>query len=323
MREAHPGLRLCWACLQLNKVNAPSDLEPPGKLLGDGLLPVSLLRVRKLRRTVRSYAEGLEAENKASTGKRSARLRMWFVTLTYRDATPWKPTDVREYLQRVRVWAKRKGFRLRYVWVAEMHEKRFERTGLAKPHYHLLLWIPAALSLPLSDKRGWWKHGHTSTERARTVGYLVKYTSKAHHGDGLAYPEGMRIYGVGGMEGDGLNFHRHAMKPAWMRERIPCGEKWKRTEGGILRQQTGEWWQCPYSVLVKHDQGQWKLAVSKIPEERLLFVRADGENNWKVEKEFTFAAQIWIRQAKWEAARAEEKQDFWASAIACADDCQN
>lgn len=148
MARAAPAAR-GWACLQLNKVNASPDfpcserelgeLETPGDLCSRGLLPVSLLRVRKLRRTIRSYAETIEAENKASTGKRTARLRMWFVTLTYRDGAPWQRSDIRDYLQRVRVWARRHGFKLQYVWCGEMHEKRFQRTGVAKPHYHILL----------------------------------------------------------------------------------------------------------------------------------------------------------------------------------------
>lgn len=173
--------------------------------------------------------------------------------------------------------------------------------------------------MPQSDKRGWWQKGHTQTERAKSVGYLVKYTSKNHVGDGLAFPEGMRIYGAGGLEGDGLALHRHGQKPAWMKLLIPLGEKFKRVSGGVLRCATGEWWQCPYSIVVEQAAGLWCIRCVRIPDERLQWVRADGSTNIPVVAEFTFGVQVWLRWERLEAERREERKALWSESFSYSD----
>lgn len=262
------GERLTQATCELGKT--------PGGLVGQ-----DVLRVRRLRKTVRSYAEQIEQSNQAIGSKRQ-RARMFFVTLTYRDEAPWARRHIADFVQRVRVWAKRKGWRLPYVWCAEMHEKRFVRTGIQKPHFHLLFWLPSGLTMPKPDKRGWWPHGHTSVERARTVGYLVKYTSKSDIPEGCTFPQGMRIYGMGGLDDEGKGVHRHQMLPAWIRERVRFGETVKRCEGGVFVPSTGEWFQCPYEVAVVCVQGRWKLRIAKREETEMHYSNRYGQT-WEVE----------------------------------------
>lgn len=285
------------------------------------LTPTRVLRVRRLRRVVKSYAEQLEASNRLRQERR--RWRMWFLTLTYRDGEPWEPNDVRAFIQRIRVWAKRQGVeRLPYLWVMELHEKRFQRTGICKPHYHVLIWLPPALSMPKPDKRGWWRKGHTNRQRARTVGYLLKYTSKAHQCDGMAYPAACRVYGCGGIDEEGRKVHQHVIKPAWIRERIPMGEPWRRVEGGVLRCRTGEWWECPYVTLPVWHGGEWAVHVVERSGD-LGYVTVTGETNIATEREFTFAAQLWIRQARWELQQQEIREESWRELLANADEIAN
>lgn len=271
-----------------------------------------VLRVRRLRKTVRSYAEQLETSQRANPSKRK-RQRLHFVTLTYRDGSPWSPRHIAEFLQRVRVWARRHGHRLAYVWCAEMHVKRFIRTGVQKPHYHVLIWLPPNLSLPRPDTRGWWPHGHTNCLRARSVGYLVKYTSKSHVPDGLAFPHGMRIFGCGGLDEDGKQVHRYTMAPAWVRERVPFGERWVRIDGGVFRPSTGEWWQCPYSVAVVRRGKRWRLEITPRMPVHTHYSNLLGQT-WEIEP------RIDGLEAILEAMRFREQEARWELCMEVADE---
>ena len=79
------------------------------------------------------------------------------LTLTYREVGAWHPRHISELLQRVRVWLRRRGERLRYVWVGELQQR-------GALHYHVLCWLPRGLTLPKPDKQGWWTHGSTRIE---------------------------------------------------------------------------------------------------------------------------------------------------------------
>lgn len=151
------------------------------------------------------------------------RYRPAMVTLTYRDADGWSPDHVRDFLQRVRVWAKRKGFRLRYVWVAEL-----QRRGAL--HYHVIVWLP--FSMPMPDRRGWWSHGSTRVEWARSaVGYLAKYAAKADGGGGV-FPRGARIHGAGGLTEGARRVRRWWMYPRELRASCTPSHDVVRLKGG-------------------------------------------------------------------------------------------
>jgi hypothetical protein len=109
------------------------------------------------------------------------------------------------------MWLKRRGHRLRYVWVAELQQR-------GALHYHALLWLPRGLSLPKPEKKGWWPHGSTRIEWARKpAGYLVKYASKLDSKVGLGFPPGARLHGKGGLEELGRSVSRWFNLPHWAR----------------------------------------------------------------------------------------------------------
>lgn len=179
-----------------------------------------MLRVARMQRSVIEAAKYIEAE-----GRRGGfRLKAAMVTLTYADAAGWVGKDIREFLQRVRVWLARRGHQLRYVWVAELQER-------GAVHYHVLLFLPVGLTLPKPDKRGWWKHGSTRIEWAqRALAYLVKYTSK---GEGKqSFPKGLRLCGSGGLTPASRAARAFSMLPAWLRSRCTPEDRPVRVEGG-------------------------------------------------------------------------------------------
>lgn len=160
------------------------------------------------------------------------RFRPAMVTLTYRPGVEWCPSHVRDFLQRVRVWANRKGFALRYVWVAELQQR-------GAVHYHVVLWLPFAM--PKADKRGWWPHGSTKSEWARTaVGYLAKYASKGD-GSGLQFPPRCRIHGTGGLSPVSRRCRRWWMYPQALRSVAgPQHDVHRFKGGGFVSRVTGE-----------------------------------------------------------------------------------
>ncbi|MBV5336855.1 MAG: hypothetical protein J0653_02345, partial [Deltaproteobacteria bacterium] len=140
------------------------------------------------------------------------------LTLTYAADIEWDGRHISECLRNIRQWLKRQSIQCRYVWVAEIQEKR----KAANPdfhcvHYHVVIFLPHGLKLPMLDLRGWWPHGLTRTERIKTaVGYIAKYASKGQESGRL--PKGARMYGVGGLEGEALDEARWWALPAWLRE---------------------------------------------------------------------------------------------------------
>lgn len=324
-REARGRRRSRWACLLFNKVNASipqAPVETPGEGFAGGFVTMQRLRIRRLRKTVRSYAEKIEATNKASTGSKAKRYRMTMLTLTYRDDARWEPRDVTDFLQRVRQWCRRRGFKMRYVWVAEMQEERAAKFGVQKPHFHLLIWVPRHFTLPKPDKQGWWTKGSTKVESARSVGYLAKYTSKGHMPEDCEFPAGMRIYGNGGLDGDDLSFHRHEMKPAWVREFVPMGTPWKRVGGGVKRLDNFEWKANPYVVQLDWRDGSWGLHIIKRRQDiggAFWLDKPDGTSRLCVEPQYDAEAFMHQHLREFYANREATKEARWAEAIACAD----
>lgn len=191
--------------------------------------PARASRVARMRRAIGFSAR---AHLIPRPGHRPERVVM--VTATYRPGELWEPGHVAVWLDHVRKWCKRKGVACRYVWVAELQESRAARRGddaLAVVHYHVALWLPVDVRLPMSDACGWWPHGDTRTEVARAaVPYLMKYFSKGSQG--LKLPGHCRMYGVGGLDHALRRARRWLGLPGFVQARADSLDDWKRATGG-------------------------------------------------------------------------------------------
>lgn len=186
------------------------------------VLDKSARRLAKLRMNV-----GFAARAQAVTGKRAHREQAVMVTLTYAgDNSDWKPEHLTGAIHAFRQWCNRRGFRCRYVWVAELQKR-----GVI--HYHLLAWLPVSECMPMWDRRGWWPHGMTKTERARNaVPYLLKYLSKDASKSFGSFPCGARIYGVGGLDAGLRRARAWLNRPAFVRGNGAASDQWRRAKGG-------------------------------------------------------------------------------------------
>lgn len=138
-------------------------------------------RLYRLRKSVYNAGEEIEANI-------PAHWNCYFVTLTYREVGDWKPNHIRDFLHRVRMWLARRGYKLHYVWVAELQKR-------GAVHYHILVWLPPGIVMPKPDAFGWWPHGSTNRDISKKrTGYLMKYVSKGEK-EGKKFPKGIRIYG--------------------------------------------------------------------------------------------------------------------------------
>lgn len=200
-------------------------------------------RVKRLKTNV--WASG-HLHGVAKRGHRP--LQAWFVTLTYALADAWRPNHIAKSLERFRRWCARKGHDCKYTWVAEIQPKRAARTGDNVVHYHLLAWIPVGVSMPQWDREHktpsgrhqepFWSHGMTNTERAKSgIGYLMKYLSKI--GELLTFPEGLRLYGMGGLDPLARAVRGWYNFPEWAKRLYGVGDI-ARVGGRIICANTGE-----------------------------------------------------------------------------------
>jgi len=218
---------------------APAVPIPPDPVSGDVELDPVELRGRRLRQAVSGQASLISTRIQAS----GQRWRLIFLTLTYRPGVDWGPLHITSCLKAMAKWAKRRGFKLPYIWVCELGEDR------GRLHYHVVLWVPARLMMPKPDKQGWWPHGWTKIERARNqgaaAGYLAKYTTKGSAG---LFPAGCRIHGAGGLTMVERARMAWGRAPAWVREHWPSWEDRPRPAvgGGWVSRVTGELLQSPW-----------------------------------------------------------------------------
>ena len=197
-------------------------------------------RLTRLKKTVVTGARLAVAE--ATQGGFRGSWAM--VTLTYRDSVMWSPKHMTALTQHLRMYAKRKGFVFRYVWVLEL-------TARGRPHYHLLVWLPVGRSMPKPDKQGWWPHGKTRIEWARKpVGYLAKYASKGmDYEQAQLIPKGARLCGVGGLSKDARTELRYWKLPTWVREVFDAVSDVGRSPGGYINRETGQYLESPWRVV--------------------------------------------------------------------------
>lgn len=165
---------------------------------------------------------------------RGQRHKPAMVTLTYRQVGDWHARHVSELLRHIRGWLKRRGYVLRYVWVAELQQR-------GALHYHVLLWLPRGLTLPKPDKQGWWPHGSTRIEWARKpAAYLAKYASKLDSKAGTGFPPGARLFGKGGLEDLGRSVASWWNLPGWARQVCDLAGRAMRVKGlGLVDRESG------------------------------------------------------------------------------------
>lgn len=172
------------------------------------------------------------------------------ITLTYADDIAWNPNHITKTLNCMRQWCARRSVKFRYVWVAEIQEKRRERLGGHCVHYHIVVWLPRYLTPPKFDKRGWWIHGMTQGIKARSaVGYLAKYASKG--GKSTDFPKHCRINGTGGLTQKSRWNKTWWMLPKYVRDWCPdyLDRPVRAKGGGFLSRATGELLESIYEVL--------------------------------------------------------------------------
>ncbi|MDY6948550.1 MAG: hypothetical protein SXG53_22845 [Pseudomonadota bacterium] len=204
-------------------------------------------RVRRMRRTVVASADSA----RTASERHGHRVAPIFITLTYRDDAQWDGKQISAFMQRVRFWLKRRGIALRYQWVIELTQR-------GRPHYHVLVWVPAKCRLPKPDQAGWWTFGISRIEAARRpVGYLVKYASKGSFDDGdFAIPRGARLFGCGNAAEE-----RHAVKrsrlPVWVAKLTEESQLPRRVPHiGFVCDQTGEIFRTPFTMgMVRTSEG--------------------------------------------------------------------
>lgn len=212
-------------------------------------------RIKRMKSGVLT-ASRLHTEQATKGGNRYTPV---MVTLTYSAEGVWHERHIANFLKHVRQWMQRRGALCRYVWVMEL-------TQAGRPHYHCLFWLPKGVSLPKPDKRGWWSHGMTRIERARSaVGYMAKYTSKGD--SSTKFPSGARIHACGGLDKAARNERAWWLAPMWVRERwdSPAYRPRACAGGGWYSLETGEWEPSPYLVKF-HAGGVYISRISEVEE---------------------------------------------------------
>jgi hypothetical protein len=193
-------------------------------------------RVRQLRRAVGFSARAQVAHQRAASTD-----EVLMLTLTYADASGWRPNHMSKLMNCLRMWFSRQGLAFRYTWVAELQKR-------GAIHYHVALWVPRGVRVPMPDKRGWWPHGMTNIEKARHASkYLMKYLSKGGDKNGCwRLPQGARMYGVGGLDHLLRRARRWLSYPDFVKARADILDDWKRAEGGGWRDPEGNVWQSEF-----------------------------------------------------------------------------
>ncbi|MGJ7531414.1 rolling circle replication-associated protein [Variovorax sp. GB1P17] len=176
------------------------------------------------------------------------------VTLTYRGTNAdWQPRHVSDYIRAVRKWFAHRcpGQRLKYLWVAEIQDGKRRADGIGRGviHYHAIFFLPAGVSMPPADKRGWWPHGFTNTEKGYSpVAYLMSYAKKANSKNVGGFPRGSRLYAVGGLDAPGAAIKRWVLWPAYVQGNAAITDRFRPAEGGgYINAETGQFLESEFA----------------------------------------------------------------------------
>lgn len=153
------------------------------------------------------------------------------ITLTYAPGadgqSQWRAQHIRQFMSKVRRHCG--SALLAYAWVSELQDR-------GEVHYHVLLIVDQGTHLPYPDEAGWWVHGMSRIDNARSLGYVVKYSQKGLDRE-ATYPAGLRLFAVWVVK-DARNewyepWVRIKSLPSWLRSQAIESEVWpKRAIGG-------------------------------------------------------------------------------------------
>jgi hypothetical protein len=248
-RESDPLGLVCSTTSGTTPISAEKPLNNP---LDSFLITPEMRKMSRLKRMKKSVLTAARLHDEAMKAKK-VRFRAVMITLTYKPKTGWKSEHMSTFIRHCRQYCKRRGFTFRYVWVAELQEKRLIRYNCSVEeavHYHILVWLPKGITFPKPDKQGWWPHGMTKLEwvRKSAVGYVAKYASKGQGGR-FEFPKGCRICGSGGLNEAARSERAWWMLPRWVRDYWGMEEKPRRfSGGGFVSLITGEWKPSPWLV---------------------------------------------------------------------------
>jgi hypothetical protein len=124
---------------------------------------------------------------KVDQWRQSNNSRLVLITLTYKKVGDYRAGHIGDYLRNLK---KRLGKNLlAFAWVAELQER-------GAVHYHLVILVTPGTDIPKPDRKGYWVHGMSKIETARTAFYLATYTGKEYQKDLSKYPKSCRLYAV-------------------------------------------------------------------------------------------------------------------------------
>lgn len=232
----------------------------PSTTSGNGAVSISFDKAIQRETRIKALRKNVWAAGTLINQQKDRGFRCWFVTLTYRGVDDWKPAHLSDAMRRFRHWCKGLGFAPSYVWVAELQQR-------GAMHYHLAVWLPSHVSMPMWDKSGrgrsaFWQHGMTNRQLARNaVGYLMKYMSKIgkHH----EYPKGARVYGAGGLTEPNRKIRSWLNWPQWLKQTHGVGEVVRRGGVRVVRE-TGEILEAAF-VTLRTVGGLLLLPVRPLP----------------------------------------------------------
>lgn len=212
-------------------------------------------RLNRMRSSVRTACRLIQSELSVVESLEHVRYVCRMVTLTYRPGEEWEGGHVTDCVKCYQRWAEKEGFKLRYVWVAEIQANRYANGALLGEcvHYHLLIWSPIELDFPKADKAGFWTHGMTQVVVARKpVKYITKYATKGHD---VFFPKGLRTHGSGGLNAKSRCERTWWYLPRWVRVLFQQSDMpQRRPGGGFILRATGRVVESIWSVCV--DMGQ-------------------------------------------------------------------
>ncbi len=178
-------------------------------------------RISHMRRRCHAWATVLNVYLKrVGRGYRLAMLTLTYhgINLDTGELLPdfgWQPNHIRDFMKKMRHALKDN--LLAYAWVAELQQR-------GAVHYHVLILVRAGTNIPYPDQAGWWPHGSTRVETARTIFYIMKYAQKGQFindaGEYVVFPKGLRLFsvwiGVDVIEASARWFFRTSAWPQWL-----------------------------------------------------------------------------------------------------------